>query len=162
MLKIVRKMGDFPFRQMMELYAGSNAATAREHFPQESEFQGIYRAEMEFYQYLRHDFFTMGDSFYALWMEADTPVSAVRFEKWKDGYLLEALETHPDFRGLGYGTRVLAGALEGLSGPVYAHVKKDNPASLRVHAKCGFTRCADTALVDGSYDGRFVTLRTMR
>ena len=92
MLKIVKNMGQFPFGQMMELYAGTNAATARQRFPEESEYEGLYRVEMDFYRYLRYDFFTMGDSFYALWMEGSRPVSAVRFERWKDGWLLEGLE----------------------------------------------------------------------
>ena len=159
MLKIIKSMKDFPFAKVMEVYAESNAATAKEQFPWEPEAQGLYRVEMEFYQYLRHDFFTMGDSFYCLWMEGGIPVSAVRFERWKDGWLLEGLETHPDSRGLGYGTKVVESALEEIREPVYAHVKKDNLASLRVHEKCGFSRCQDTALVDGSFDARFLTLK---
>ncbi|MBQ5653691.1 MAG: GNAT family N-acetyltransferase [Alistipes sp.] len=159
MLKIIKSMKDFPFVKVMEVYAQSNAATAREQFPGESEAQGLYRAEMEFYQYLRHDFFTMGDSFYALWMEKEKPVSAIRFERWKDGFLLEGLETHPDCRGLGYGTKLMNAVLCEIREPVYAHVRKDNWASLRVHEKCGFVRCQNTAMVDGSFDSRFLTLR---
>lgn len=159
MLKIIKSMRDFPFAKVMDVYAQSNAATAAEHFSGESEAQGLYRAEMEFYQFLRHDFFTMGDSFYAIWTEKEKPVSAVRFERWKDGFLLEGLETHPDYRGLGYGTKLMKAALCEIREPVYAHVKKDNTASLRVHEKCGFIRCSDTALVDGSYDRRFLTLK---
>ena len=159
MLKIIKSMKEFPFAKVMEVYAESNAASARDQFPWESEAQGLYRAEMEFYQYLRHDFFTMGDSFYALWMEKGRPVSAVRFERWKDGFLLEGLETHPDYRGRGYGTKVMEAALAEIREPVYAHVKKDNIASLRVHEKCGFSQCEDTAMVDGSFDPRFVTLK---
>ena len=158
MLKIINTMRDFPFGQMMEVYYESNAATAREQFPDESEYEGLYRVEMEFYRYLRYDFFTMGDGFYALWMEGNRPVSTARFERWKDGWLLEGLETHPDHRGKGYARRVLEGALLRIQEPVYAHVAKDNGPSLRVHEKCGFVRCPDTALVNGNFDSRFVTL----
>lgn len=158
MLKIVKNMAQFPFGQMMELYAETNAATAREQFPEFSEYESLYRVEMDFYRYLRYDFFTMGDSFYAIWMEGSLPVSALRFERWKDGWLLEGLETHPQYRGKGYGFRLMEAALEGLTEPVYAHVAKDNAPSLRVHEKCGFVRRGDTALINGNYDKRFVTL----
>ena len=158
MLKIIKSMRDFPFARMMEVYHESIIATARECYPEESEFRGLYDAEMEFYQYLRYDFFTMENSFYAIWEEKDIPVSAARFERWKDGWLMEALETHPDYRGRGYAAMVLQGALECMEEPVYAHVAKDNKASARVHEKCGFVICADTALINGDYDSRFVTL----
>ena len=158
MLKIVKNMGQLPFGQMMELYAETNAATAREQFPELSEYESLYRVEMDFYRYLRYDFFTMGDSFYAIWMEDSRPVSALRFERWKDGWLLEGLETHPEYRGKGYAVRVMEAALEVLTEPVYAHVAKENGISLRVHEKCGFVRRGDTALINGNYDKRFVTL----
>ena len=75
-LKIVKNMAKFPFGQMMELYAETNAATAREQFPELSVYESLYRVEMDFYRYLRYDFFTMGDSFYAIWMEDS------RTDKW--------------------------------------------------------------------------------
>lgn len=158
MVKIIKKMGDFPFSKVMEIYAGSNAATAKEQWPEEPEMRGLYRAEMEFYQYLRHDFFTMGDSFYALWEEKGRYVAAVRFERWKDGFLLEGLETNPEHRGRGYATALLQTVLPQIPDQVYSHVAKDNEPSLRLHEKCGFRVCADTALVDGSYSDRFLTL----
>ena len=49
MLKLVRKMGEIPFSDLMEVYAGSNAAMAREQWPEEPEGQALYRAEMDFF-----------------------------------------------------------------------------------------------------------------
>lgn len=157
MLTIIRKMSEIPFGALMEVYETSNREQARENWPFLPEMEGLYRAEMEFYQYLRHDFFTMGDSFYALWEHGGKPVSAVRFERWRDGWLLEGLETRSDCRGRGFATRLLEASLP--EGTVYAHVARDNAASIRVHEKCGFSRCQDLALVNGSFDNRFVTLR---
>jgi len=157
LLKIVKKMGDFPFGDMCRVYEESNLALARENWPDLPVMQGLYRAELDFYQYLRQDFFTMGDSFYALWEEGRV-VSAVRFERWKDGWLLEGLETHPDFRGRGYAGMLLQAVLPGLEGTVYSHVKRGNGASLAVHEKAGFRMGADTAMVDGSFDPEYVTL----
>ena len=165
MLKLVRKMGQIPFSDLMAVYAESNGKLAREQWPEEPEGMRLYRAEMDFYQYLRHDFFTVSlvrhaDDLYihALWMVEGKPVSAVRFEKWKDGVLLEALETRPDQRRKGYGFLLMRAALNEVTGKVYSHVARDNEASLGLHEKCGFRRCGDTALVDGSFDRRFVTL----
>ena len=158
MLKLARKMGEIPFSDLMEVYAGSNAAMAREQWPEEPEGQALYRAEMDFYQYLRQDFFTQGDGLYALWMVGEKPVSAVRFEKWKDGFLLEGLETHPDHRRKGYGYALMQAALKEVTGKVYSHVAKENVPSLALHEKCGFRRCRDTAMADGTFDRRYVTL----
>ena len=159
MVTVVWKMGQVSFSALMEIYTQSNGALAREQWPELSEMEGLYRAEMEFYQYLRQDFFTQGDSFYVLELDGAKPVAAARMERWRDGWLLEGLETHPDYRGRGYGTRVLAGAVAQVTGPVYAHVRRDNAASLRVHEKCGFRVAEDTAMVDGSFLPGFVTMK---
>lgn len=151
-------MAQLPFGALMAVYETSNRQQARENWPELPQMEALYRAEMDFYQYLRHDFFTMGGSFYGLWEEAGPIVSAVRFEQWKDGWLLEGLETRPDCRGRGYASRLLEAVLPELTGPVYAHVHRDNAASLAVHEKLGFRVCADTALVDGSYLPGFMTM----
>lgn len=157
MLIIVKKMGDFPFSKVMPVYTESNLALARENWPDLPEAHGLARAEMDFYQYLRHDFFTMGDSFYALWEDVWV-VSAVRFERWREGWLLEGLETHPYHRRRGYARLLLEAVLPSITGKVYSHVKKGNEASLSLHEKLGFRRMEDTAMVDGSFDPEYVTL----
>ena len=91
-------------------------------------------------------------------MVGEKPVSAVRFEKWKDGFLLEGLETHPDHRRKGYGYALMQAALKEVTGKVYSHVAKENVPSLALHEKCGFRRCRDTAMADGTFDRRYLTL----
>lgn len=162
MVTVIRKMGQLPFSALMEIYAQSNAAAAREQWPELSEMEGLYRAELEFYQYLRQDFFTQGDSFYVLEWEETKPVAAARMERWRTGWLLEGLETHPDFRGRGSACRVLGAAVAQVTETVYAHVARDNLVSLRVHEKCGFQVTEGTAMVDGSYLPGFVTLKLDR
>ena len=162
MVAVVRKMGQVSFSDLMEIYAESNLDTAREQWPELSQAEGLCRAEMEFYQYLRQDFFTQGDSFYVLALAGKKPVAAARMERWRDGWLLEGLETHPDHRGRGYGTEVLAAAVAEVTETVYAHVKRSNLPSLRVHEKCGFHMTQTTAMVDGSYLPGFVTMKLER
>ena len=155
-LKIIHRMAELPFGALMAVFETSNRERARENWPHLSQMEGLYRAEMEFYQYLRHDFFTMGDSFYALWEESGRIVSAVRFERWRDGWLLEGLETRPGDRGRGYACRLLAAALP--EGKVYAHVHRANGASVAVHQKCGFRESGDTPMVDGSFLPGYITM----
>jgi RimJ/RimL family protein N-acetyltransferase len=155
-------MGQVSFSALMEIYAESIAAAARERWPGLSEMEGLYRAEMDFYQYLRQDFFTQGDSFYVVAFRQKTPVAAARMERWRSGWLLEGLETHPAFRGQGYGTQVLSAAVAQVAEPVYAHVRRENAPSLRVHEKGGFRVAEDTAMVDGSYLPGFVTVKLER
>lgn len=157
-LQIVRAMSRLPFGALMAVYEESNRQNARDQWPDLTEMEGLYRAEMEFYQYLRQDFFTMGDGMYALWREKDEIVSAVRFERWRDGWLLEGLETRPDARGRGFAGALLSAALEEVPGKVYSHVARKNKASLAVHRKSGFRETEDSAMVDGSYLPGFVTL----
>lgn len=158
MLKLVHTIGEFPFSQVMEVYTESNLRNAAEQWPEETAGVALHRAEMEFYQYLRYDFFTMGGSVYALWLEKEKVVSAVRFEKWKDGILMEGLETHPDYRGRGFACRLLDETLQMFSERIYSHVARDNGPSLHVHKKCGFHKGADSAMVNGNFDSNYITL----
>ena len=156
-LKTVTNMGSLPFDQLREIYAESNAAQAREQWPDLEENEARLRAELDFYQYLRQDFFTMEGSFYALWLENGRAVSALRLEPWRGGWLLEGLETHPDHRGRGYAKALMKAALGTVEGQVRAHVHRDNGVSRHVHEACGFHRSGDTAMVDGSYLPGYLT-----
>ncbi|MBQ8599103.1 MAG: GNAT family N-acetyltransferase, partial [Oscillospiraceae bacterium] len=59
-----------------------------------------------------------------------------------DFYYLEALETSPKQRKMGYGARVLSETIDLLkqrgSLTIRDNVKKDNLASLATHRRCGF------------------------
>ena len=80
--------------------------------------------------------------------------------KNEDAMLLEALETAPECRRMGYGTWLIQAALQSAGDTkVYSHVSKWNTASLRTHEKCGFVKEKDYAVyTDGSVNDRCVTL----
>lgn len=158
MLEIIRSMGKLPFSAVMEIYSGSNGEQARCQWPDLPREQGLYRAEQEMYDFLRYDFFTRQDAFCALWREGTVPVSAVRLERWRDGWLLEGLETRPDCRGKGYAEQLLETVLPLVSGTIYSHVHGGNQASLKLHEKMGFRISAATAMLDGSYLPGYMTL----
>ncbi len=160
MLKIVKKLADLDFGQLMEVYREGNLENGRELWPELTESQQIFRAEQDFYSYLREDFFTRPGAYYALWVLDGRYVSALRMESYRDGFLLEALETVPEMRRKGYAGALMGEVLANSEpGKIYSHVKKTNVSSLFVHEKCGFQRISQQAIyIDGSADSRCCTL----
>ena len=87
-------------------------------------------------------------------------VSALRLEPYRDGLLLEALETHPMHRRKGYAKELVTAVMETVGEQrVYSHVGKRNVASLNTHLSCGFQRISEQAVyADGSINDRCATL----
>lgn len=160
MLYIAKSLRDLNFGALMEVYREGNLENAKEFWPELPQGQGILWAEQEFYQYLREDFFSTDGGVYALWQENEKYISALRLEPYRDGLLLEALETAPEYRRRGYAGRLILAVLSQLQPKkVYSHVSKQNTASLSVHEKCGFQRILDYAVyIDGSVNQRAVTM----
>ena len=156
MLLVAKQLADLDFPELMDVYIEGNLEKAEEYGD-----GGLLRAEREFYEYLRSDFFRQTGAFYAVWQSAGKMVSALRLEPHKDGWLLEALETAPDHRGRGFAKALMASTLEYLDdGPVYSHVSKRNEASLRTHFACGFEKYLDYVVyLDGSVTNRGFTLK---
>ena len=144
MLLIANRLTDLEFSKLMEVYIEGNQEKADEYGA-----CGLLRAEQEFRDYLREDFFRQRDAFYAVWIESGKYVSAVRLEPYKDGN--------------GYAKKLLSSVLDYLGqNAVYSHVSKRNEASLRTHFACGFEVYSDHAVyVDGSVTSRAYTLRFM-
>jgi ribosomal protein S18 acetylase RimI-like enzyme len=81
-------------------------------------------------------------------------------EPYRDGLLVEALETAPGYRRRGYAEALLRQVLGSFAGKkIYSHVDKTNIPSLRLHEKCGFSRISEcAAYIDGSINSRACTL----
>ncbi len=155
LLKIYRKLCDIHFGKLMELYAEGNADNALAFYPTDERPVGIMKAEQDFYQYLRESFFSNEGAFYAVWEEGTVYVSALRMEPYQDGLLLEALETHPNYRRKGYAAKLMLGVLEHLKThsvkTIYSHIHKGNLGSINAHLACGFKRISEhAAYIDGS------------
>lgn len=160
MMLTARSLDELSFRDLMEIYAESNLENAQELWPQLSEGEGILRVEQDFYRYLREVFFPVPGAVYCIWEEAGRYISALRLEPYRDGLLVEALETAPADRCMGYGARILQAAQQ-LAGEkkLYSHVGKRNTASLQTHLRCGFQRVSEQAVyVDGSVNSYCCTL----
>ena len=165
MLKVVRSLKELDFSKLMDVYMEGNLENGKDNYPQLSPELQLLQAEQDFYAFLR-EFFTAQGAVYAIWESNGRYISALRLEPYRDGYLLEALETAPALRRRGYGKQLILAALEAVCGemgrPVYSHVHKKNAASLAVHAACGFERILEHAVyIDGSVTQRCCTLRWM-
>lgn len=163
MLKLIYSLRDVHFSQLMDVYIEGNKANGSENYPYLSPEQQLIHAEQDFYAFLR-EFFAVDRALYAVWETGGRYVSALRMEPYKDGLLLEALETMPDQRRNGYAVKLVQAVLKTVSAeikmPVYSHVNKHNQASLAVHAACGFERVLEYAVyIDGSVTYRCCTLR---
>ena len=160
MVKLARKLNDLSFGKLMQVYAESNRENGQEFWPQESEFRQVAQAEQEFYNYLQQVFFKTPGAYYAVLEQGGRYMSALRLEPYRDGLLLEALETAPDQRGRGYAKILIQNVLQHTgSTKIYSHVGKRNPASLQAHESCGFRKISDFAVyADGSVNQRSFTL----
>lgn len=160
MLLIYDHLKDLSFSKLMTVYEEGNKENGEELWPDMEESRRILRAEQEFYQYLRQVFFPTANARYFVWEESGDYVSALRLEPYRDGLLLEALETAPTMRKRGYAVKLIRAVQEFCPGAkIYSHVSKRNVASLKTHEDCGFRRIAENAVYsDGSITSRSCTL----
>lgn len=164
MLRVAKNLRSLSFGALMEVYVDANRKHGAELAPGEPEAGQIRLSEECFYTYLHDDFFTHPGALYCVWEEGGKYVSALRLEPYRDGLLLEALETAPDQRGKGFAVRLIQAVQQYLSEQgdvrIYSHVNKKNQASLRTHRRCGFEVFLDyAAFIDGSVNSRSYTLR---
>ena len=155
MLKIMSKLSQLNFSELMNVYKETNFENGKEQYPCDSMEEQLRNAEADFYDYLCTVFFQQIDSFYAVWDEAGSYKAALRLEPYQDGYLLCALETAPDERNKGYATLLIINLQNQLHlrgrGTIYSHVSKRNLSSIAVHKKSGFQIIKDYAVyLDGS------------
>ena len=160
MLILARNIRDLSFSRLMEVYIEGNLENAEEFYPDLTEGQKLMQAEQDFYQYLNEVFFRTSGAVYAIWEVQGSYVSVLRLEPYRDGRLLEALETAPSRRRQGYGVQLIKAVQEQFPNQrIYSHVGKKNVPSLRVHEKCGFRRISEYAVyIDGSVNRRACTL----
>ena len=156
------RMKDLNFDLLMAVYEEALQKNAAELYPKLGRVEGFLQARQDFYQYLHQVFFPTKGAFYAICTEEGIYVSAVRFEPYKDGILLEAVETAPLHRKKGYARILLQEALLHIKEcgvtKVYSHISKKNIPSIRLHTTCGFEKVADSAAyIDGDVSSRAFT-----
>lgn len=156
MLTVARSIRALQWGQLMAVYEEGNRENGEDFFSQLSPAEQLIRAEQAFYTYLTEDFFRQQDAGYYIWSADGQYVSALRLEPYRDGLLLEALETHPAQRGRGYAKQLVQAAMEAADAEkVYVHISRRNAPSIAVHTACGFRKILDYAVyIDGSVNDR--------
>ncbi|MGM9550277.1 MAG: GNAT family N-acetyltransferase [Faecousia sp.] len=163
MLLLARSLKELRFGSLMEIYIEGNREHGQDAWPDEPEMRQIQLSEQDFYRYLREAFFRTTGAVYAVWEAGGQYVSALRLEPYRDGLLMEALETAPEQRRRGYAAELIQAVQETLKQQgavkIYSHVHKQNTASLKTHEKCGFRPIADyAACADGSVSRKMYTM----
>lgn len=161
MLILATSLRQLRFGELMEVYADSNEEKASE-WPNLPHGYALMLAEQDFRQYLSDVFFRTPGAVCALWEANGKYVSALRLEPYRDGLLLEALETAPNHRKKGYAVTLIQAVQQYLQSQgtvkLYSHIDKRNTASLRTHDRCGFSVISDCAVyINGSVDYRCST-----
>lgn len=156
MLKIVYSLKDLQFSALMAVYEEGNRENGEELYPHLPAGRQLAQAEQDFYDYLRTGFFTQEADRCCIWEEEGLYISALRLQRYKDGLLLEALETHPRFRGRGYAKKLMRAALETVEcEKIYSHISRRNAPSVAAHMACGFQKILDYSVyADGSVNSR--------
>ena len=152
MLKIVHSLKDLQFSSLMEVYADGNRENGADFYPSLPREAQLLQAEQDFYAYLSDCLFRQPEAAYYIWSENGRYLCALRLEPYQDGLLLEALETHPAYRGRGYAKQLIRAVLEAVAcEKVYVHISRRNAPSIAVHTVCGFRKILDHAVyADGS------------
>lgn len=156
MLQIITSPKQLDFSQILQVYRQSLQKSGAENYSQLDENCQLIEAEQDFYFYLL-EFLKEPETYCFVWNMAGKYASVLRVEPYRDGVLIEGLETCPHLRKQGYAKKLLNSVLAYLNGngtcSVYAHISKDNIPSQKTHLSCGFCSVADyAAYIDGSVD----------
>ena len=159
MLILAHSIRELRFGELMEVYTDSNREKATD-WPDLPPMFALQLAEQDHREYLQDVFFRTDGAVLAVWEENGTYVSALRLEPYKDGLLLNALETAPNHRKKGHAVRLIRAVQENMGTvKIYSHVNKRNVPSLKTHEACGFRVISDCAVfLSGSVDYRSCTL----
>lgn len=144
MLLQITNYADLDKRKLMDVYSESNLENTAYFCPEETDqAAAVGKVESGFLSFLETEFFQYAKAACWVWEENGVWISSLRTCEIQDGlYYLEALETRPDHRKKGFGSRLLSGVLEAMktegSFRLCDCVSKKNAASLKTHEKCGF------------------------
>ena len=161
MLICVRTFQELDFDALMQVYLEGNRENGEDLYPEETPERQMELALRDFENYLRHDFFSNKDARYWIWSEDGVYLSALRLEPYEDGLLLEALETHPEYRCRGYAKKLICAVMKQLPAGtrVYSNISKRNTPSLVTHRACGFNKLLDYSVdTDGEQYDHQVTM----
>lgn len=134
-LIISNKVGKVDLDRLMEVYRESNYENMIS-----LSYDCLDDLESAYKEYLKKDFLENKDNYLAVLANGESYLSALRLHREDGGYLIEAIETKPEFRNLGYGLSLLFLVRKRISEAFYlrSEVSENNIKSLNLHKKLGF------------------------
>ena len=162
MVTFIHKLVNCDFAALCAVYAQSLESDRARDYPLLDAREGALLAEQDFYQYLSQVFFKTPGAVLLVYSVQGIYVSALRLEPYKDGFVLSALETCPEYRRNGFALSLVHSAVtfcdqNGIH-KLYAHIQKKNIASEKLHLSAGFALLGDGAtLLDGAYSSQYTT-----
>lgn len=146
--------------KLMSVYKEASTENADYFYPEISDRkEALKKAEGDYISFLKNKFFTKAGNIYFILEEDNEYRSSLRISTIdKRLFYLEALETNPDHRKMGYAVKLLNLTTEYLkrygSFTIKDSVKKTNEASIKTHKKAGFVIESQKAFnyLKNSYD----------
>lgn len=149
-LLVFRDLSGLNWEQFFAVYRESSTENAAEWYPELSGEEALTKYEEGYRDYLTGDF--QANDGMLLVLEKDGVYrSALRLlPQEPNRFLLEALETHPDFREMGFGKRILQETMLWLHNIapgcfICSHVSRKNKISIQTHRAAGFSGTKDEA-----------------
>lgn len=149
-LLVFRDLSGLNWKQFFDVYRESSTVNAAEWYPELSEEEALEKYEEGYRDYLTGDF-QMNDGRLFVLAKDGVYRSALRLlPQEPNEYLLEALETHPTFREMGFGKRILQETMLYLHTDtpgcyISSHVSRKNKISIQTHRAAGFSGAKDEA-----------------
>ena len=150
MIQVFTSLEQLDFFELTRLYKSDIEEAGLLDYPELDQDERRFCAENDFYLYLQDYFFQNGGR-YCIVIEQGHYISAVRFEQYQDGELLNALITDEAYRRRGYASMLLEAVLFQFATPIYSHIYINNTASILLHQKMGFRKLYDYSfMLDGT------------
>ena len=135
----------------LSIFRESSVENAPAWYPELSEEKALQKYESDFWAYICGDFPKEGGILAILGDHGGYRASLRLYPKGTGKYYIEAFETRPDSRRMGYGRRLyqkVIARLEGIHGKIclLADTGKGNQASIAAHLSAGF--CLDKETPD--------------
>lgn len=134
-LIITNKAENLDLDKLMEVYKESNYENMIS-----LSYDCLDDLESAYKEYLKKDFLENKDNYLAILADGQSYLSALRLHREDGGYLIEAIETKPEFRNLGYGLSLLFLVRKRIPEGFYlrSEVSEKNIKSIGLHKKLTF------------------------
>lgn len=135
------------FEKLMDIYEESNCENIQKAYKIADGLDDFYEKEKiykiykdSYISYLKNEFLANKENYLVILKDKDVYLSGLRLHYRKDYYLIEALETNPNFRNKGYGERLMSEVLKAFPYKTVfrSEVAISNEKSLGLHKKLGF------------------------